>query len=299
MKIGITGVTSLLGSHLAKILTDMGHEVHGIARTKKSSIESLLHNSSFKFFPGDVTKFEDLEHPLKDVDYVFHLASISSERKATEEPLGCFKVNVLGTVNVLEMTRRAKLKKVIFSSSAAVYKNTDHAQETDPPFPNGFYGFTKRNAENMIELYKNKFSISYTILRFSRLYGPFMERNPVFDMAYGIAHNGSVKLYDSPGSQYDFLFVDDAANALITSLNKEWDNETINISSGIGLKISELFNIFKQISGKKDIPLEILKQNDQIDILSNKKALSLGWKPRVDIYDGVKQTYDWFLQKPV
>ncbi len=299
MKIGITGVTSLLGCHLAKILTDMGHEVHGIARTKKPSLESIIHSGLFKFFLGDVTKFEDLEHPLRDVDYVFHLASISSERKATEEPLGCFKVNVLGTVNVLEMTRRAKLKKVIFSSSAAVYKNTDHAQETDPPFPNGFYGFTKRNAENMIELYKNKFSLSYTILRFSRLYGPFMERNPVFDMAYGITRNNSVKLYDSPGSQYDFLFVDDAANALVTSLNKDWDNEIVNISSGTGLKISELFNIFKQISGKTDLPLEILKHNDQIDILSNKKALSLGWKPRVDIYDGVKKTYTWFLQKQV
>jgi UDP-glucose 4-epimerase len=299
MKIGITGVTSLLGCHLAKTLTDMGHEVHGIARSKKSSLEPLLHNSLFKFFPGDVTKFEDLEHPLKDVDYVFHLASISSERKATEEPLGCFKVNVLGTVNVLEMTRRAKLKKIIFSSSGAVYKSSDHARETDPTPPNGYYGFTKWNAENMIEMYKNKFSISHTILRFSRLYGPFMERNPVFDMAYGIVHNNGVKLYDSPGSLYDFLFVDDAANALVSSLNKSWDNEIVNISSGTGLKISELFNIFKQVSGKQELPLEIMKHNDQIDILSNKKALSLGWKPQVDIHDGVRKTYTWFLQKPV
>ena len=297
MKIGITGVTSLLGCHLAKSLTESGYEVHGIARSKRPSIAPLLHNSLFKFFPGDVTKFEDLEHPLKDVDYVFHLASVSSERKATEEPLGCFKVNVLGTVNVLEMTRRAKLRKIIFSSSAAVYKNNDHAQETDPAPSNGYYGFTKWNAEKMIDLYKNKFGISSTILRFSRLYGPFMERNPVFDMAYGIVHNNSVKLYDSPGSQYDFLFVDDAVSALVASLQKGWDNEIVNISSGTGVRISELFDIMKGISGKPEIALEIMKRNDQIDILSNKKALSLGWKPVIDVQEGARKTYEWFSQK--
>ncbi len=295
MKIGITGVTSLLGSHLAKALVNSGHEVHGIARSKKASIEPIMHNKLFKFFPGDVTKFEDMEHPLKDVDYVFHLASVSSERKAMEEPLGCFKVNVLGTVNVLEMIRRAKLKKIVFSSSGAVYKNPDNAQENDPVPSSGYYGFTKWNAENIIRLYREKFSVSYTILRLSRLYGPFMERNPVFDMAYGIIHKNSVKLYDSAGSLYDFLFVEDAVHALVTSLNTNWDNEVINISSGTGTKISGLFDIFKLVSGKQDIPLEILKHNDQIDILSNKKALSLGWKPFVCIKEGVEKTYKWFL----
>lgn len=296
MKIGITGVTSLLGSHLAKALVNKGYEVHGIARTKRPAIDSLMHNNLFKFFPGDVTKFEDIEHPLKDVDYVFHLASVSSERKATEEPLSCFKVNVFGTVNVLEMTRRAKIKKIIFSSSGAVYKNPENAVETDPTPPNGYYGFTKWTAENMISIYKSKFSTDYTILRFSRLYGPFMERNPIFDMAYGIVHNNSVRLFDSPGSVYDFLFIDDAVQALITSISTEWNNEVVNISYGQGVKISKLFDIFKQISGKKDIPLEILKHNDQIDILSNKKALSLGWKPTIEIKIGVERTYKWFFE---
>ncbi|MGB9735436.1 MAG: NAD-dependent epimerase/dehydratase family protein [bacterium] len=296
MKIGITGVTSLLGSHLAKTLVDNGYEVHGIARAKRPSIDTIIHNSLFKFFPGDVTKFEDLEHPLKDVEYVFHLASVSSERKATEEPLGCFKVNVLGTVNVLEMTRRAKIKKIIFSSSGAVYMNPDNAAETDPVPANGYYGFTKWTAENMINIYKKKFSVDFTILRFSRLYGPYMERNPVFDMAYGIIHNNSVKLYDSPGSIYDFLFIEDAVNALVMSMDHKWNNEIVNISSGKGLKISELLDIFKQISGKKDIPLEILKHNDQIDILSNKKALSLGWKPFTETKIGIEKTFKWFLE---
>lgn len=297
MKIGITGVTSLLGSHLARALTGQGHEVHGIARSKKASIEQLLHTSLFRFFPGDVTKFEDLEHPLRDVEYVFHLASISSERKATEEPLGCFKVNVLGTVNVLEMARRAKLKKMIFSSSAAVYKSNDHAQETDPVPSAGYYGFTKWNAENMMGLYKNKFGVPSTILRFSRLYGPFMERNPVFDMAYGIVRNNKVKLYDSPGSHYDFLYVDDAVSALIASLDPAWDNEIVNIGSGSGVPVGDLLTIFQRIAGKQDLPLEIMKRNDQIDILSNTKAASLGWKPRVGIEEGIRKTYEWFLQQ--
>jgi UDP-glucose 4-epimerase len=296
VKIGITGVTSLLGSHLAKALIDRGYEVTGIARAKKSSIESIMHNKLFRFFPGDVTKFEDLEHPLKDVDYVFHLASMSSERKATEEPLGCFRVNVLGTVNILEMTRRAKIKKIIFSSSGAVYQNPDNAEESDPVPPKGYYGYTKWIAENMLDIYRNKFSITYTILRFSRLYGPFMERNPVYDMVYGFIHNDRIRLYDSPGSVYDFLFVEDAVNALITSLNKNWDNQTVNISYGTGTKISELLEMFKQIAGKSEIPLEILKHNDQIDILSNKKALILGWKPLVDIKEGVERTFNWFAK---
>lgn len=296
MKIGVTGVTSLLGYHVAESLLGLGHEVYGVARAKRPSLEPIIHNDLFKFFPGDITKFEDIEHPFRDVEYVFHLASVSSERKATEEPLGCFKVNVLGTVNVLEMARRAKIKKIIFSSSAAVYKSTDHAKEEDPVPKNTYYGSTKWNAENMIRLYRDKFSLSYTILRFSRLYGPLMERNPVFDMAYGIIKKNKVTLYDSAGSLYDFLYVDDAARALISSLDKKWDNETINISSGTGIKVSEVFNIFKQVSGKQDIPLEILKHDDQIDILINTKAGTLGWKPLIDIKDGVARTYRWFME---
>ncbi|MCL4558797.1 MAG: NAD-dependent epimerase/dehydratase family protein [Deltaproteobacteria bacterium] len=295
MKVGITGVTSLLGCRVAGSLVELGHEVHGVARAKRPSIEPLLHKGQFKFFPGDVTKFEDMEHPFRDVDCVLHLAGVSSERKATEEPLGCFKVNVLGTVNVLEMARRAGLRKVIFSSSAAVYKTTDHAREDDPVPKNTYYGFTKWNAENVIRLYRDKFLVSYTILRFSRLYGPFMERNPVFDMANGILRKGRVTLYDSPGSRYDFLYVDDAARALIASLDQRWDDETVNISSGAGTKISELFDIFKQVSGRRDIPLEILKHDDQIDILTNTKAAALGWRPIVGIKDGVAMTYKWFL----
>ncbi len=296
MKIGVTGITSLLGYHVAESLLGLGHEVHGVARAKRPSLEPIIHNKLFKFFPGDITKFEDIEHPFRDVDYVFHLASVSSERKATEEPLGCFKVNVLGTVNVLEMVRRAKIKKIVFSSSAAVYKATDHAKEEDPVPKNTYYGSTKWNAENMIRLYRDKFSLSYTILRFSRLYGPLMERNPVFDMAEGIIKKNKVTLYDSPGSLYDFLHVDDAARALISSLDKKWDNETVNISSGTGIKVSEVFNIFKQVSGKQDIPLEILKHDDQIDILINTKAGTLGWKPSIDIKDGVERTYRWFME---
>lgn len=276
-------------------MVDLGHEVHGLARAKRPSLDNLMRRKQFRFFPGDVTKFEDLEHPFRDVDCVLHLAGVSSERKATEEPLGCFKVNVLGTVNVLEMARRARLGKVVFSSSAAVYKTTDHATEEDPVPKNTYYGTTKWQAENMIRLYRDTFSVPYTILRFSRLYGPFMERNPVFDMANGILKKGRVTLYDSPGSLYDFLHVDDAVRALIASLDRRWDNEIVNISSGVGTSVSELFDIFKRIAGRQDIPLEILKRDDQIDILSNTKAAALGWKPVVGIEDGVAMTYQWFF----
>ncbi|MCL4478087.1 MAG: NAD-dependent epimerase/dehydratase family protein [Deltaproteobacteria bacterium] len=297
MKIGITGVTSLLGKHLAEAVISKGHEVYGLSRSEKESIKTLIKNPLFHFSAGDVSKYADIERAFKNVEYVFHLASVSSERKAMDDPLSCFMVNVLGTVNVLELVRRNKVKKMIFSSSGAVYKKPEYAKEGDPVPKEGYYGFTKWNAENMILIYNEKFSVPYTILRLSRLYGPFMERNPVFDMATGIKKGDKIKLYDSIGSNYDFLFVDDAVNAFITALSGKWDNNIFNISSGRGIKISELLDIFKQITGKPDMPVEVLKHNDQVDILSNDKAASFGWRPVIDIKAGIGETYRWFLKK--
>jgi UDP-glucose 4-epimerase len=293
MNILITGAGSFVGYHLTQRLLSEGHKVCGLDNNVNSNIEEFLKSPQYSFFEASVADEISLAN-LKDTpDIIYHLAAISSERLCKENPPLSVKVNVLGVINMLELAKEAG-SLFVFSSSASVYPDTDKPKkEEQATFTNKFYGTSKYMAEKYCQLYNTYQDIDYVIFRFSRIFGPRMLRNPVYDMSRGIAVNSKIKLYESPDSEYDFIYVLDVVNALIMATKETWKNKIINISSAKLIKLKELYEIMKCINGGAQ-SYEVINNNKSIDVVDNSLALSLGWKQEYSLEKALEETLSYY-----
>ncbi|MDP8261218.1 MAG: NAD-dependent epimerase/dehydratase family protein [Candidatus Kappaea frigidicola] len=293
MNVLITGAGSFVGYHLAKRLLDEGHKVLGLDSKINDNIEELSKNSNYVFKEADVVnelKVADLD---EKPEVVYHLAAISSERLCKENPPLSIRVNVLGVINMLELAKEAK-SLFVFSSSASVYPDSDKPKrEEQATFTNKFYGTSKFMAEKYCQLYNTYSNVNCVIFRFSRIFGPRMLRNPIYDLSKGIATNQKIKLYESPESEYDFIYVLDVVNALIMSLKDNWKNKIINISSSKLIKLNELYETMKQINGGAQ-EYEVISNNKSIDVVDNSLAQSLHWKPQYSIEKALTETLEYY-----
>lgn len=285
-KIAITGVSAFVGYHLAKELLKE-HQVIGFD-CRQSELVKKIDTLNFKFVQGDITDFNCLKNALKDVDLIYHLSAVSSERLHRENVNRSFKINVQGPLNILELARTRKIK-IIYASSGAVYPSSSKLhREEESDFTDKFYGTSKLIAEKYCQLYNKNFALSFVILRFARIYGRGMTRNPIYDILKGIGESKKIKFYESLNSCYDFIYVKDVVEALVFAQNKEWENQIINISSAKGIVLGELIAKVEKIIGRK-IEIEVLQDACSTDILDNKKAKDLGWQPKYSLEEGLRE----------
>lgn len=269
-KIGVTGADGFLGKKLCDILESKKYEVI------KYNTDNLNIREKCKI--------------SEDIDVLYHLAAFNKPYFSKLEPIETFKTNALGTLNLLEAAKIARVKKIIFTSSILVYKNLNKTEETDFASYNGIYpyGFEKLIGEEYIKIYSKLFGIDYLILRISGVYGPGMCKNPIFDLIKGFL-NSKVKLYINKNSTYNFIYIDDVVNALVGAIN--WKNETINVCSKENKKIIDIYNF---LSKKLKIRPDIEDNDFQISILgNNKKIKSKGWKENYNLEKGILKTYNY------
>mgnify|MGYP000725258796 FL=1 len=155
MKVTITGGRGFLGSHVADELSKRGHKVK-IFDKKKSKWLS----SGQKMYVGSILDRRKLSLAIKGCDFVYHFAALVNMNFARTNPFMSAKINILGTINALLVSEMHKVKRFIHASS--IYANTEEG---------GFYGSSKKAAENYIERFHQTFGLKYTILRFGSLYG--------------------------------------------------------------------------------------------------------------------------------
>lgn len=286
MKIGITGVSAFVGYHLAKELLKE-HQIIGFDCCR-SELAKEINDSNFKFAQGDISDFNSLKNAFGNgTDLIYHLAAISSERLHRENVERGFRVNVEGSLNILELARQKNMK-VIYASSGAVYPASSKPhQEQEADFTDKFYGASKLIAEKYCRLYGKNFALSSVVLRFARIYGRGMTRNPIYDILKGLK-NKKVKFYESLNSCYDFVYVKDIVQGLILAQNKEWENQIVNISSGRGAILKEVIKKAEKTIGEK-IDIEVVQDVFSIDILDNTKAGNLGWQPKYSLEEGLEE----------
>ncbi|MFH1582607.1 MAG: SDR family oxidoreductase, partial [bacterium] len=190
MKIAITGARGFLGGKLCYSLKKRKHKLI------KYDIDNLDLRKKIKLPKG--------------IDVIYHLAALNKPYLSKTNPFESFKSNVIGTVNLLEAAREAKVKKIIFTSSVLIYKDLKKTKETDLVGNNGIYpyGFEKLIGEEYIKMYANLFGINYVIFRITGIYGPGMYKSPIFDVIQGFLNN-DIKLYVNKNSIYNFIYIED------------------------------------------------------------------------------------------
>lgn len=296
MKILVTGASSFVGYHLISRLSSEGSEIIGISRNRNENIKDLEKLSNFTYYQQDISTTRNLSQLTKGTDICYHLASISSERFCSQDPLQSVITNIVGTVNMLEAAKDNGTL-FIFSSSGSVYPATSYPKkEEEAAFVPKFYGASKLTAENYCNIYNSKYDLDYVILRFSRIYGPRMQRNPIYDMCIGMARKQPINLYESPSSRYDFIYVDDVVDAFIKARDSAWKKKIVNISSNQAVELKKIYSMLTEISGRK-VSIQLKVDKETIDVLNNNKARKLGWQSKVPLEKGLAETLQFFQEK--
>ncbi|MCX6809777.1 MAG: SDR family NAD(P)-dependent oxidoreductase [Candidatus Berkelbacteria bacterium] len=302
-KILVTGGAGFIGSNLVDALIEQNHDVVVVDNLSTGLRANV--NKKAKFYEVDITSKSALEDVFEKEkpEAVYHLAAQASVRNSADNPQNDVKVNVIGTINLLECAVKNDVKKFIFSSTGgAIYGDnverptTEDANE-DPVSP---YGLDKLAGEKFIRYFERNSSIKATCLRYANVYGP--RQNPkgeagvVAIFASQMLKNEPVQINGTGEQTRDFVFVKDVCAANLNALNSSVTG-TFNIGMGKEISINELAQKMLDVSSSKS-PVEHVeaKQGEQMySALSAEKArLELGFEPQYSLSDGLQKTIEWF-----
>ena len=298
MKYLVTGGAGFIGSNLVDRLIKEGNEVKIIDNLSTGKKENI--NPKADFYHLDISDFKKIKHLFKDIDYVFHLAAIPSVPLSVEDPIGTSLVNILGTVNVFKAAIDAKVKRIIFISSSAVYGNqkTLPLKEDMKPDPISPYGLQKLIGEQTARLFVKLCKVPIICLRYFNVYGPRTDFNSDYGLVVGKflklkAQNKPLTIFGDGQQTRGFCYVDDVVDANIKAVKskKLKGGEVINISSKESYSVNYLA---KLIGGK----IQYLPQRAG-DVLHTKADIILAkdlldWQPKVSFAQGLKKTIQWY-----
>jgi len=303
----VTGGAGFIGSHLVDALLAEGCEVTVIDNLSTGSLSNIEHNKErITFYQSDIRDQELLNKITIDCDIIFHLAAMVSVPGTVENPVDSATVNEMGTLYVLDAARKNNVKRVVFSSSCAVYGDDPilPKHENMDPKPLSPYAVQKLSSEVYAGLYHNLYKLKTVCLRYFNVYGPRQDPSSPYSGVISIfmnrAADGSIPVIYGDGNQYrDFIFVKDVVRANLLAANADnAGGKTFNIGTGNFVKINGLWKMISQLAGSKiqpeykpSRPGDILESVAKID--RAKKAF--GFEPEISFEDGLKETFNYYI----
>jgi len=295
MKYVVTGGAGFIGSHLIEKLVKQGDVVTVLDNLNTGKIENLKSVSKkINFVQNDIRDFEVLRSLMENVDGIFHQAAMASVQDSFRIPEKFHDVNVNGTENIFKIAKEFGIK-VVYASSSSVYGDTSilPITESDEKRPINPYAKTKLEKDKLAEQYA-KNGLKVIGLRYFNVFGPRQSKEyaGVIKLFLERIQQGLPPLVNGDGLQIrDFVYVDDAVNANILSMESDIDFEFFNIGTGTTISILDLANIIIKFSGLKIKPIHRPAlpgdvRATQADITKVKTMLK--WKPTTSIQDWLK-----------
>lgn len=301
MKALVSGGAGFIGSNLVDVLVSEGHQVSVVDNLSTGRFENL--NPGANFYKVDITSpelFEVIDREKPEI--VFHLAAQIDIQQSLRNPVFDAGVNILGTVNLLEACRNTNVKKVIYSSSAAVYGEPLYlgVDEKHPVDPMSYYGISKHVPEHYLKVYAQLYGLDYTVLRYANAYGPRQiakGEGGVIAIFIDRLLEGNAPMIFGDGEQTrDFIFVQDIVNANLKAA-QAGSGEILNVSCAYQTTVNELY---KMIKSRMNTDLEPIYQDARKgDILhsylENKRTKEvLGWEPVHSLEQGLGITIEYY-----
>jgi NAD dependent epimerase/dehydratase len=304
----VTGADGFIGSHLTEMLVAKGYQVKALAQYNSFNnwgwLENIACKEQVEVLTGDIRDPHYCKYITKDVDIVFHLAALIAIPYSYVAPDSYVDTNIKGTLNICQAAKESGNIRVIHTSTSEVYGTAQYVpiDEKHPLQPQSPYSATKIAADAMAMSFFNTFELPVTIVRPFNTYGPRQSARAVIPTIITQIANGmkEIKLGDVTPTR-DFNYVEDTCRGFIALAETDATiGETINIGSNFEISIGDTLNLIKELMnsdvkfstdeqrvrpGKSEV-FRLWCDNTKIENLT-------GFKPQVDIREGLQRTIDW------
>ncbi|MFV0982673.1 NAD-dependent epimerase/dehydratase family protein [Latilactobacillus sakei] len=300
-KVLITGGAGFIGSTLADRLIENGDQVVVVDDLSMGDIENLPQSMNVTFYNESITKHAFMTNLLitNNFDYIYLLAAVASVADSIERPIETHEVNQNANLNILETIRKEKLtpKKIVFSSSAAVYGNGPELpkKETSSIDPMSPYAIDKFATERFMVDYGKLYGLPTVCTRFFNVYGPKQNPQSPYSGVLSIVSDCLVRddvftLFGDGSQTRDYVYIDDVVDALLilaTTSDVKWD--VYNVATGQSISLIDVIKAYECASNKK---LKVAKKEARLgDVQSSladiTKLRNLGYEPKVSVTDGL------------
>ena len=287
----LTGASGFIGKHLLKLLIEKFGEENILALTTNPSVgfPHLLHNN-YKFDRDFFVK-----NGYGNIKTIIHAGAFTPKNKNQVNLIYSSNSNIFSTQKLLNTTL-PQLQNIIFLSTIDVYDNVEKISEDTLEKPASLYGFSKLYCEKMIESWGNEHNKVIQILRVGHVYGPGEEAyEKIIPVSLAkIINNESIQIFGSGNELRSFIFIKDAVNAIINSIELKANMGVINLVSSQAISINDIINKIKYIS-KADTKIENI-QSDSIGknfVFDNSKMLKILLEKETNLDKGLKAEYEY------
>lgn len=306
MNILVTGGAGFIGSHVVDRYIKEGHHVTVVDNLITGKLKNL--NPEAKFYKIDIRDKDGIEEMFKNnkIDYINHHAAQMDVRRSVADPMYDADVNILGALNLLQLSIKYGIRKFIFASTGgAIYGEQEYfpADEKHPLNPLSPYGISKLALEKYLYFYRMTYNLNYTVLRYANVYGPRQDPHGEAGVVAIFAKkilNGEQPVINGDGEQTrDYTFVEDIVDANIISTGNGI-NGIYNIGTGMEISVNKLCNMMLQTAKVETKPVHgqaKMGEQKRSVISYSKINAECRWSPKYSLKDGLSKTIEYFREE--
>jgi len=324
MKILITGCAGFIGFHVVKRLLKLKYKVVGVDNMnnyydvgiKKSRLK-ILHDRNFIFHKMTIVNKKKLESIFNNykITYVINLAAQAGVRYSIENPYNYIDNNIVGFLNILELSKKYKVKHLVYASSSSVYglnKQKSFSIKDSASHPVAIYGVTKRANELMAHTYSHLYNLPTSGLRYFTVYGPWGRPDmALFKFVKNAIANKAIELFNNGNHIRDFTYIDDVVELTVRALkkipkknskisedssNSPW--KIYNICGSRPVHLKKFVQLIAKETKKKILIKNLNMQKGDVKTTNGNNKITirdLRYKPKITIEIGIKRFVKWYL----
>ena len=312
MKIMITGGMGFIGSHLCEQLLMEKHDLVVLTKSflKKHNIANI--SKKIKVEKIDVTNFKKLGQSIQKnkPNVIIHLAGQTSHSQSFEQPLNDIDSNAKSTLFILEEIRKSKLKcRFILGSTFIVIGRPQKlpVDEKTPCWPTTIYGVNRLASEHYCKIYHEVYGLDTVIFRTTNSFGPreqvISTKNAVNFLIYEAFKGNTITIFKKGKFFRDLIYISDVISGIKTIMKKGKSGDLYWISSGRKIWFYELGKLLEKLTGTKVKFVKTPNYTKKVDVgnfvVNNSKLRSLGWKPKMNLDEGIKKTLEYFKSQKI
>lgn len=299
----ITGGAGFIGSHIVDRLSP-DNDVTVLDNLFCGKMDNLKNSlDRIKFINGDIRDKELVKDAVGLADYIFHLAAHNGIIRSLEAPELNMDVNIGGMLNLLEVCRNLKIKRLVYSSSAAIYGQAKYTpvDEDHPHNPESPYAVSKLAAEKYAFAFHKVYGVPAVALRYFNIYGPRHDTseyaNVISTFLTRTMSGDPLTVYGDGEQTRDFVFVQDIVTANIqAACSPEAPGQAFNIATGEAASVNDVIQIIRDVSGSRSrvdyVPPRAGEIKHSLARIDKAKGL-LGYRPQTSLAEGIRRTWDY------